>query len=335
MCQKRMYKNKYNSIEVMSIRKFLKNVNYNDYPPELGTFETDMNKYNDFAIEKYSSDDLYYFVISKDEMKYIALPNTPSRLWMRGISITDLTNLWEGDIDRSMYSKTVYAYMGDKSGISFVKLIQYILLSPFTQKNIYTSETSEQRVDNISTLERAFGIPDVNDNIHDLIFYTKYSDSSIRIYETENGLFMALSYDPIGFSDIEEINNELDRNYETDLPIDVLAFIINFPYFTWRDLITELGTATIDICLEMVKYDSDELEHFIEHLRKIDNADDIKNVVVQYDIHIQMNKIMKNDIYNDFRTKFNELVSMVNAIGDDSTEDYVKGLIAGTLMKSK
>lgn len=66
---------------------------------------------------------------------------------------------------------------------------------------------------------------------------TNYSKSIITIHCHENAFILELKYNGINTKQIESINDIFGRNYKTNIPIDIIMTLINFPFVTYTNIL--------------------------------------------------------------------------------------------------
>lgn len=66
---------------------------------------------------------------------------------------------------------------------------------------------------------------------------TQYSKSLITIYDFDETFILEIKYNPIDTKQLNNINEIIDRNYHTDIPIDVIMSLVIFPFLSHMDII--------------------------------------------------------------------------------------------------
>lgn len=317
----------------IDIKSYLKNIKYREYPDFFHTYDDDVVKYKDFFI-KYSIildnnnheyDEL--FIIENNNEIYIAVRDTPPIFWYKINDYNDIRNVLDVYYHKTYphdddyeYNKMIKIFIGDNDTIDHNSFINYVLLSPFMEKIVpeYKHLSSYEIMNYISELDAS-----------DIIFYTKYSKSRIRLNCINDGYFMTIEYNGINFNNINKINDEYNKDYDKDIPVDLLSFIIYFPFITYRSMnnLEKIEDSQMTMFLLLIESD-EQMKFIIDCIKNIKNRTKFMNdILSRYEIKQKVKEIMKTDKYAELSKIINELTN--DAIGDTMMNDkeYILSLL--------
>ena len=160
---------------------------------------------------------------------------------------------------------------------------------------------------------------------------TNYSKSIITIYYYEDAFILELKYNSIDTKQIESINNIFGRKYQSDIPIDVIIALINFPFVTCTSILNMKPLTIFHFYVVTLLANNTQLfDNILPQLNtivddKTNDYDTIKEYVYDF---IQKNNsdkllaqiISENDIY-EIIENINEL-SEIDKIIYDVLEKY-------------
>jgi hypothetical protein len=281
--------------EKKTIAWLIGKVKYEEYPDFFRTKTKDLDFYKNYTITHCTKlGNTRAYVVTNKTDTYIAFKYIVPFLWIPIKTENDYNNLSSTyNTNYGLQLKKFKGYIGNCGmlGFDFNGCVRYILESEFTDKYIWNKshdfkfEKEVKQLNKFEYLELNHTAFDSNKN--NIVFRTKLSKSQITIENYNEHYLIEIAYNPHTHTNITEINNEYSRNYNTDLPIDVISFIVHFPFLTCDDIIKfdHLECEYIDICMHIC---NDNVE-FIDKLKSIKNTcsgevlEMIDNIIKQYD----------------------------------------------------
>ena len=255
------------------------------------------------------------------------------------------------------FTNSINGFIGNEEilSLNIHDIEKHLILNKYTDKLIWGSNwvehpfRSEYMGKNITHIDSIIYTGQAMRQNGDLEYCinvrTNYSKSIITIHCYEDAFILELKYNTIDTNQIESINDIFGRKYKTNIPIDIIMTLINFPFVTHMDIlqmkplnmfhfyvITLLVNEQkifddilpqFDIILndKTGNYD-DELKEYIKDFVQKNNSDKmltriineiniyeiIESVTDQNDINLSINNIMdKYECINDDYIK-NELL---------------------------
>ena len=138
---------------------------------------------------------------------------------------------------------------------------------------------------------------------------TNYSKSEIRIENLEGNYIINIKYNPVNIENrqIKTINNKFVRNYQDDMPIDIINSIVNFPYITDTVILnikplTEYNFIIVTLVANNYSRQLALQDQFVAISNDSDVTAEVKNIAVECLNNIKICQLIENvekdyDIY--------------------------------------
>lgn len=147
------------------------------------------------------------------------------------------------------FSNKISGFIGNEEilSLNIHDIENHFILNKYTDKLIWGSKwddypfRSEYTKKNVSHIDNIIhtgqAMRQNGDCEYSVSVRTNYSKSIITIYYYDDAFIVELKYNEIETKQIESINNTFGRKYKTNIPIDVIMTLINFPFVTHMDIL--------------------------------------------------------------------------------------------------
>jgi hypothetical protein len=290
--------------------------------------ETEISKKLEIKLDSYlnynvlghiltDNDPIYLITDDCYKVLYISIGKSHPIFWYKFTTKKDFTNSFDNiyekytktEYDMNM-SKSVKVFVGDINilSINIHDIENHLLLQKYTDKLIYGSmwkdhpfrdEYKNSYIDPIKSVILTGQAMRQDEKLPYCVnVRTLYSKSLITMYDYDDIFILEIAYNPVVSNQVKNINSLLERNYNNDIPIDVLISIFGFPFITHTDIIKmkPLTRYHIFILSILVMHDSDLVLELAEDFKKlIENKDNDNFDEVVYD---EINSYLKlsNDL---------------------------------------
>lgn len=229
----------------------------------LSTFESS-NIYNNLDIDFSSFKtceivgifDVDKYIILADDLNtlYISIGQCHPIFWYVFNDIDDFLQSFDhiyeiySHSNTLQYSNYIKGFMGNEAmlELNIHDIENHLLLNSFTDKMIwgsmwkqhpYRNDYESGNVSHIDSIIYTGQAMRQNEDEYSVSVLTEYSKSEIKVINHDEAYILEIRYNSINFSRNKIINELFKRNFPTDLPIDVIIAIINFPFITYDNLI--------------------------------------------------------------------------------------------------
>ena len=196
---------------------------------------------------------------------YLALTNTWPGFWYPIKSkkqlvpqLVDLIGIYQGE---SHHSNRFHVFLGSQqNGFQFLELWGRLLTHRCSDQLVYGSAWKDYPFRNLKVQRAELIQPHAQrQDIHQHPSFsaqTKLSQSRIT-FHNHNGIFtLEISYPRTKHPLVQMIGEVLNKSFPDDLPLDVLVFILELPWTSWRDVLTRQRLTPRDVFLLHLLTDS-------------------------------------------------------------------------------
>lgn len=330
---------------------------YEEYNDKLFNL-TEYDDYKIIGLCQIGNSEYMYLITNKlYKVLYLSIEKTHPIFWYKfktkKLFIENFDSLYETYNSFNFpfsFKKQVKGFMGNESilNVSIHDIENHLLLNKNTDKLIWGSKWSDHpfryKYNNATHMDSIIftgqAMRQMNDDIYSVSVRTIFSKSIITFYDYDGTFVVEIDYDPLNkeISGIIEINNLFKRNYETDIPVDVIATLINFPFLDFTEIlkIKPLNEYYVYILTLLTIGNVDHMNIALNELNKmienneitediIDDVDDLIDHIKNNSLTMTIIKEINIDEIDD--TLFDKLVSKYglgeNTIAKKELSDYI------------
>lgn len=317
-------------IQQIDMKSFLSDINYENFPESLQTYDKDIKFLEKYTIEGYIKintelhkiPNILYFINCDNKLEYIALNDTIPQLWYKVDNNDILGNILYSYDNKSYknineYQNMIRVYIGsyETLNLSFSQLQNFFLLNSFAENILSNTTEIYTKNKNMSIIDKCKYMTDTfDDDFFEFYFYSSYSKSLIKI-ENHNGHYIAEIY----FNDIKNKNlSKIKLNnikFLDTLPIDVICLFINLNFLQIDDILQnkkDLDKLNLDICM-ILAHSYQSLTDLKMKLEKLEIKNELKEyiriMILKLDVEIKMIKLEKSGFYERFDNHFTTMIS--------------------------
>lgn len=230
---------------------------YLDYIKETNILNSDidLDNYKDFVIFGVYNTDNYIITSKGYDTLYISIGQCSPLFWYK---FTDLDGFIETfatiyEIYNPVkypnhYTNNLKGFMGNENmlELNIHDIETHFTLQKYTDKLIWGSmwnlhpfrqEYLEGHLSYMDSIIYTGQAMRQKESQYTMSVLTAYSKSMITIHDYKEAFIVEVKYNPINTPQTEQVNNLLGRGYKSDMPIDIILALINFPFLTWNDII--------------------------------------------------------------------------------------------------
>lgn len=369
-------------------------INYliDNYPLEKLTESNDLDDYKSYLLIgkceinthlKYESLGYMYFITDPDYKDiYISIDKSYPLFWYKYTTKKDFYNSLDNIY--KAYNPTEYkldfesdhrGFIGTEKmlGLSIDEIENHFILNIFTEllpwgsvwkdhpfRDIYQDGEVSSRQNIIMQTQ---AMKQLNDTIYHVNIRTQYSKSIITVEDYDGAFIINIQYDPVPGNQIHKINEEIGREYKSDLPVDVCMAIIGFPFVTHLGLLKLSPLTNYNFMMASLvankKEMYDELVPVVESIKEEHEDNSIVTVAEKFLSEIKTNKRLE-DIFSDknienfidekmtnlqngnqsFEQVQDDILKEIDKklvklnFNDKSFKDYLSGIVHGILINN-
>jgi hypothetical protein len=280
----------------------------------------------------------YIYIIQNkkvdNESIFLSIDKTIPLFWYAFTSINDLIesidsiyNKFNNREYQNDFDKKIRAFMGTEIMLDLCidDIENHIIYNKYSEgliwgsnwldhpfRDIYKNQFDEiDRYQNVMMTAQA--MKQLDQNTHHVNVRTKFSKSIITIENHDGAFIVNIEYNPMTHINsknmINNVNEQICRQYPNDVPIDVILTILNFPFVThtgllelrplseYNFMISALITNTPTMYNELLK----KMEDIIEN----DTDENVVELTTSYITNFRNNKIL-DEIMHD--SEINEII---------------------------
>jgi len=276
------------------IKNYINFINLSQFNQSQYSLFTDINIPENvvlYGILKQDPFDAYIFHETKHNIILCGLKNLPVKSWYKIKKESELKIFIDFFKTRDKIYYNSHRFYIDSS-IDFISLINYVRDSECINKNLFIDEKDEvNKLDENKLTSIDVSIQYTNilkSNSDEIYFYTKYSNSKIRIENINGYIICELNYNHI------KLRNRYDP-VDKYMPFDISILLHQFDLKSIHDILgsDDLNAQQIDICVLLAKDKKNlsKLKTKLLELKK--NVSD--NIAIYIDTVIE--RIKSDDIY--------------------------------------
>lgn len=254
----------------------------------------EMNKYLKF--EKEGCEDLMYILKDDKGKKYISIGRCHPIFWYKYDTkrFSDIYNIYNQESYSTDFNGNQQsAFIGNEEmlGLTIHELENHLIFHKYSEKLIWGSKwddypfrdcfmnNSVSYIDSI--IYTGQSMRQISDDYYTVSVRTNYSKSIITINNFPDAYIINIKYNPIINHRIDNINKLITRNYKSDLPMDIIILLLNFPFMTSNTINhTKPFTEFNFYLLSLLIPEQSELKQLLEAKKDIDK--DLKNKMLAY-----------------------------------------------------
>lgn len=282
----------------------------------------------------------YLYLISDSEFKdiYISVERVAPAFWYHYTNRKTFLDQFDQIVDA--YDKKTYelnyprkmrAFIGTEQmlNLNFNEIIDMFIISSHTEiltwgsnwkdhpfRDIYMRQNVNQK-EGVQLSKQAMKQSDPS--IRTMSIRTAYSKSIMTLEDHDGAYILEISYNPIKTEQIDLINNHLDRQYPTDLPVDTIISCINFPFVNHIGLIKLKPITTYNfIMASLVANNLTMYQEMIPEVRQI-----IKDLEEGRDHNDNEYSEQKKEMLCSFLEELETKTTLEHILKDESVEKFI------------
>ena len=237
-----------------------------------------------------SKNQYLYFLTDKEyTVLYICLQVCHPAFWYKYDNRKDFLDIYDDLYDS--YNKTEYildypcscrGFIGTEKmlEVDIETLENHFILNKYTEVLLWGSKWKdnpfrETYINNkVPTKQHvvyaSHAMKQVNDETYTANVRAEFSKCILSVENHDSAYILEARYTPIKSPQIEIINKILDREYPTDIPVDIIISVINLPYLTYMGLLKLYPLGSYNFILSSLIANTPEMsQNIIDETRKI------------------------------------------------------------------
>lgn len=307
-----------------------------DYQDHIVIGICEINMYLKLTVDDESRQYLYLITDPSYSILFISVNMTYPLFWYKFHSREELAaefdNLFEiyspqeYDLD---FPETSRGFMGTDRSLQLTmdEMERHFIINPYTEILIWGSKWLDhpfrhEYLDNqVTGRESLFfskqAMEQINEQTKHVSVRSLYSKSIITVEYKDKAFLINIKYKSINTPQIKIIDEDLGREFPTDMPIDVVMAMINFPFITHLGMLRIQSISNFNFMIAGMLANSKKMfEELMSEtkilIEKYKNDPEIVNIGMKFLRNLEANCII-NEIFNDDAINV-EIAEKVNGI---------------------
>lgn len=154
----------------------------------------------------------------------------------------------------------------------------------------------------------------LTDDFYSVSVRSIFSKSIITIENYDDSFIINISYDSFNSPQIDNVNNIFQREYPTDVPIDALLMIVNFPFITHIGLLKRKPVTRHQLMMASLVANNTKMWNDLIPFLKEENDELAKSFLET----IEINKIIDSLLFDE------ELIEMIDTTEKENITEFIE-----------